>query len=197
MSENVKIAVKNQGETGTEDLSEISFSITLDREDSFRIKEMLKDASEEKGKELTETLIRFITHRENESKDAIKCSELEEAAAFFLNEFDIPPHTKGYRYLRDAIVLVAQSPLLIESITKRLYPAIADSYGTTSARVERVVRHAIESGCTRGDTQAYYYYFPNKIIGDKLKPTNGEFIAVISEAVKKRVSEKQIVFADM
>lgn len=197
MSDSISLELKNQTEAGESDLSKINFSITIPPEKTFRIREMLRGVNEGNKKETTESIIRLIVEEENRPSDFASLSDFEEAATFILSEFGIPAHTKGYRYLKEAIVLVAQRPLLVDGITKSLYPAIADHHGTTSSRVERVVRHAIESGCTKGDTQALYHYFPHSITKDKLKPTNAEFIAVMGDVVKKRVSKRQLVFADI
>ncbi len=197
MSGSINLAVRSPNETDEENMSEINLSLSISDEKSYRIREMLKGVGEENSKEVAESIIRMIAQVENDYLISASLSDFEEAATFILGEFGIPAHTKGYRYLKEAIVLVAQSPLLVEGITKSLYPAIADLHGTTSTRVERVVRHAIESGCTKGDTQALYHYFPHSISKDKLKPTNAEFIAVMGDVVKKRVSKRQLVFADI
>ncbi len=197
MSENINLAVKKSSEAGDGDTSEINLSLSLSGEKTHRIREILKCADGENGKEIAESIIRLIAEEEDESLNSATLSDFEEAATFVLGEFGIPAHTKGYRYLREAIVLVARRPALVEGITKSLYPAIAERHGTTSARVERVVRHAIESGCTRGDTRALYHYFPHSISKDKLKPTNAEFIAAMGDVVKKRVSKRQLTFADL
>lgn len=197
MSGNINLAVKSHNETGEATIPEINFSLSLSGEKSYLIGEMLKGIGEKSSKEVAESIIRIIAHEEREKSDSASLSDFEEAATFILSEFGIPAHTKGYRYLREAIIRVAQSPLMVEGITKSLYPIIAELYGTTSTRVERVVRHAIESGCTKGDTRALYYYFPHSISKDKLKPTNAEFIAVMGDVVKKRVEKRQLVFADI
>ncbi len=197
MSESINLAVISPAREDEEDMNEINFSLSVSGEKIYRIRELLKDLGEENSKEVAETIIKMMFREKRENLESASFSDFEEAATFVLGEFGIPAHTKGYRYLREAIVLVAQSPILVEGITKSLYPAIADIHGTTSTRVERVVRHAIESGCMRGDTQALYHYFPHSISKDKLKPTNAEFIAVMGDVVKKRVSKRQLVFADI
>lgn len=197
MSESIKLEVMSPDDEEEEDMSEINFSLSVSGEKTYRLRELLRDAGEKNSKELVEAIIKMMVMEKMDNLDTASFSDFEEAATFVLSEFGIPAHTKGYRYLREAIVLVAQRPVLVEGITKSLYPAIADHHGTTSARVERVVRHAIESGCTRGDTQALYHYFPHSISKDKMKPTNAEFIAVMGDVVKNRVSKRQLVFADI
>lgn len=197
MTESINLAVRSRKESDEGDVPEINLILPLSDEKAYRIKEMLKDIGDENRKEVAENIIRMMLKEESEYLNSASLSDFEEAATFILGEFGIPAHTKGYRYLREAIILVAQKPVLVEGITKNLYPAIAKLHGTTSARVERVVRHAIESGCTKGDTQALYHYFPHSISKDKLKPTNAEFIAVMGDVVKKRVSKRQLIFADI
>ena len=154
MSESINSAVRSPYKTDGKDVSEINLSLSVSVDKISQIREILNGMGGENRKEVAETIIRMIVQEERAQLDSASLSDFEEAATFILGEFGIPAHTKGYRYLREAIVLVAQSPFLVEGITKSLYPAIADLHGTTSARVERVVRHAIESGCTKGDTQA-------------------------------------------
>ncbi|MBR6567906.1 MAG: sporulation initiation factor Spo0A C-terminal domain-containing protein [Clostridia bacterium] len=197
MSESINLALMDPEGGDGEDVSEINLSLSVSGEKIYLIRKLLKNTGEENSKEVAESLIRMMFQEKRDNLESASLSDFEEAATFVLGEFGIPAHTKGYRYLREAIVLVAQSPVLVEGITKSLYPAIAALHGTTSTRVERVVRHAIESGCMRGDTQALYYYFPHSISKDKLKPTNAEFIAVMGDVVKKRVSKRQLVFADL
>ena len=197
MSKKIKLELRSKKETDVDDKTEINLSLFLSEEKNYRIREILKNIHSENSKDVVENLIRVIAESETERFNSTSFSDFENEATFVLGEFGIPAHTKGYRYLKEAVVLVAQKPLFVDGITKNLYPAIAEHYGTTSARVERVVRHAIESGCTKGDTQALYYYFPHSISKDKLKPTNAEFIAVIGDVVKKRVSKRQLIFADI
>lgn len=173
------------------EVSEIKLSIIISPEKYFKIKELLDEKTDKAAQELTESIIKVIAQKENNET----VYALEAAATKFLREFGIPAHTKGYRYLREAIVLVAENPELMEGVTKKLYPKIAELYDSTAERVERAVRHAIESGCTKGDTEALNYYFSHRITKDKLKPTNAEFIATISDAVKKTAAEKQMVFS--
>ena len=101
-----------------------------------------------------------------------------------INEFGIPAHTRGYRYLRDAVVLVSKNPELIGSVTRKIYPAVAARNNTTPVRVERVIRHAIESCFTKGNAETVYSYFPHCMTNEKGKPTNSEFIAVLSDKLR-------------
>lgn len=93
----------------------------------------------------------------------------------------IPAHIKGYQYLRDGIKLVVENPQKINSITKCLYPEIAKRFGTTSSKVERAIRHAIEVAWNRGKIKNINNLFGTKIYTANEKPTNGEFIALIAD----------------
>jgi len=93
----------------------------------------------------------------------------------------IPANIQGYRYLRDAIMITAKNPSIISSITKTLYPCIAKKYDTTSSKVERAIRHAIEVGWSRGRNDEINKVFGIRVYGFQDKPTNSEFIALIAD----------------
>lgn len=93
----------------------------------------------------------------------------------------IPAHIKGYHYLREAVKLVLENPDSINRITKELYPAIARRFGTSSSKVERAIRHAIEVGWSRGRVDSLNRAFGCRVATPEDKPTNGEFIALIAD----------------
>ena len=93
----------------------------------------------------------------------------------------IPAHIKGYQYLREAIRLVIDKPDMIGGITKELYPAIARRFGTSSSKVERAIRHAIEVAWSRGRVDTLNKAFGCRVAHPDEKPTNGEFIALIAD----------------
>ncbi|MDI6602177.1 MAG: sporulation initiation factor Spo0A C-terminal domain-containing protein, partial [Thermoanaerobacteraceae bacterium] len=96
----------------------------------------------------------------------------------------VPAHIKGYVYLRDAIMMVINNMDLLGAVTKELYPAIAKKYNTTSSRVERAIRHAIEVAWGRGKLETIDNIFGYTIQNDKGKPTNSEFIAMIADKLR-------------
>jgi two-component system response regulator (stage 0 sporulation protein A) len=102
----------------------------------------------------------------------------------YLHQIGIPANIRGYEYLRQAITLVAESPDIINAVTKRLYPMIAVEYKTTASRVERAIRHAIEVAWGRGDTDALNRLFGYTIDVSRGKPTNSEFIALIADQIR-------------
>ena len=93
----------------------------------------------------------------------------------------IPAHIKGYQFLREAIKLVIETPTMISGITKELYPAIARRFGTSSSKVERAIRHAIEVAWSRGRIETLNQAFGCNVAQADEKPTNGEFIALIAD----------------
>lgn len=109
---------------------------------------------------------------------------LEALVTNIIHEIGVPAHIKGYQYLREAIMVVVQDIDVINQITKQLYPAIAERYGTTPSRVERAIRHAIEVAWARGKNEAVENIFGYTISASKGKPTNSEFIAMIADKLR-------------
>ena len=98
-----------------------------------------------------------------------------------IHQIGVPAHIKGYQYLRDAILMAIDDDDIINAVTKQLYPTIAKRHGTTSSRVERAIRHAIEVAWDRGDVDVLNSYFGYTIHTERGKPTNSEFIAMIAD----------------
>lgn len=98
-----------------------------------------------------------------------------------LHQIGVPAHIKGYHYLRDSIMMAIEDPGIINAVTKQLYPSVAKHYDTTSSRVERAIRHAIEVAWDRGDVDVLNSYFGYTIHNTRGKPTNSEFIAMIAD----------------
>lgn len=110
--------------------------------------------------------------------------DIELLVTNIIHEIGIPAHIKGYVYLRDAIMMVIDNMDLLGAVTKELYPAIAKKYNTTSSRVERAIRHAIEVAWGRGKVETIDNIFGYTIQNDKGKPTNSEFIAMIADKLR-------------
>ena len=110
--------------------------------------------------------------------------DVEMMVTDIIHQIGVPAHIKGYHYLRDAILLSIDDPEMINAVTKRLYPTIAKTHKTTSSRVERAIRHAIEVAWDRGDVDVLNGYFGYTIHSLRGKPTNSEFIAMISDRVR-------------
>ena len=108
---------------------------------------------------------------------------LETDITKMLHELGIPAHIKGYQYLRDAITIVVKDGEMMEAVTKILYPEIAKKNYTSSSRVERAIRHAIEVAWGRGSLEVIDELFGYTISTGKGKPTNSEFIALIADKI--------------
>ena len=114
-------------------------------------------------------------------------TDLQMTVSEIMHQIGVPAHIKGYQYLREAIVLSINDREMMSSVTKVLYPTVAKMYSTTSSRVERAIRHAIEVAWDRGDVDVLSSYFGYTIQNTRGKPTNSEFIAMISDKLRLRL----------
>ncbi len=110
----------------------------------------------------------------------------EEDVAGLLHLLAVPAHVKGYRYLREAVSILLRSANAPCYVTKEIYPAVARRFGTTVSRVERAMRHAIEIAWDRGDVDVITECFGYTVSPSRGKPTNGEFIALVADAVRMK-----------
>ncbi len=121
-------------------------------------------------------------------KDAVLSeNDLELMVTEIIHQIGVPAHIKGYHYLREAIILSVKNAEVINSVTKLLYPTVAKTYSTTSSRVERAIRHAIEVAWDRGDLNVLDSYFGYTVNNGRGKPTNSEFIAMIADKLRLRL----------
>ncbi len=109
---------------------------------------------------------------------------LETTVTNIIHEIGVPAHIKGYQYLRSAIIIAVGDMDILNSITKQLYPTIAEMYGTTASRVERAIRHAIEVAWSRGRVETINDLFGYTVSAGKGKPTNSEFVALIADKIR-------------
>lgn len=117
--------------------------------------------------------------------------DLEQDVTDMIHEIGVPAHIKGYQYLREAIMMSVEDPSMLSSITKILYPTIAKRFQTTSSRVERAIRHAIEVAWSRGKMETLDSLFGYTIDIGKGKPTNSEFIALIADKIRLSYREQK------
>lgn len=110
-------------------------------------------------------------------------ANLEIIVTDIIHQIGVPAHIKGYHYLREAIICSVNDKEMLESVTKLLYPAVAKKFSTTPSRVERAIRHAIEIAWDRGDIDTLNSFFGYTINTGKGKPTNSEFIALITDKI--------------
>ena len=107
-----------------------------------------------------------------------------EVADYIQHEVGVPASIRGYDYIRESIMMALDDRNILKSITKELYPSIAKSNDTTSSRVERAIRHAVEVAWQRGDVEVLNNIFGYTVKSTKGKPTNGEFISMLTERVR-------------
>lgn len=108
-----------------------------------------------------------------------------------IHQLGVPAHIKGYHYLREAILASLANGALLESVTKSLYPTVAERFETTPSRVERAIRHAIEIAWDRGNLDTLNSFFGYTVDTSKGKPTNSEFIALITDKIRLKYKIKQ------
>lgn len=111
-------------------------------------------------------------------------NQLELYVTSIIHDIGIPAHIKGYKYLRDAIILAVGNMDILNSVTKELYPAIAKMHKTSPSCVERATRHAIEVAWNRGNLDTIHELFGYTIDSSEGKPTNSEFIALIADKIR-------------
>ena len=110
--------------------------------------------------------------------------EMGRYVAKLMHEVGVPAHIRGYDYIRDSIILSLKDRSMLKSITKDLYPTVAKNNNTTASRVERAIRHAIEVAWGRGDIDVLNEIFGFTVKSSKGKPTNGEFISMLTERIR-------------
>ena len=137
----------------------------------FMVKPVLPENLEQRLKDLTKANVA------NERGE----KGLDEKISNIFISIGIPAHIKGYQFLREAVKLAVEEPEIIGSITKKLYPTIAERFDTSSSKVERGMRHAIEVAWNRGKIENINSLFGLKIYNSNEKPTNGELIALIAD----------------
>lgn len=136
---------------------------------------------------LAERIRRLALKKENGGKTETPVNpnaELEARVTRIIHQIGVPAHIKGYQYLRTAIMMTVNDNDIINSVTKILYPSVAKQYKTTSSRVERAIRHAIEVAWDRGDVDTLNSYFGYTVQTSRGKPTNSEFIAMIADNLR-------------
>ena len=114
----------------------------------------------------------------------VKDYELEKMITDIMLDIGVPAHLKGYHYLRDAIMISGRDMEAVSSVTKLLYPTIAKRFRTTSQKVERAIRNAIEVSWTRGNVETFEKLFGYSTLQGKKRPTNSEYIARIADKMR-------------
>ena len=143
---------------------------------SYRIKQLMTPPSSSSGGQAI-----------NKEKTEVKSKNIDVKVTEIMHQLGVPANIKGYLYLREAIELVFNDIELLGSITKKVYPQVAESFNTTSSRVERAIRHAIEVTWDRGNMKALNNYFGNTVSAKSGKATNSQFIARIADKLRLEI----------
>jgi len=134
---------------------------------------------------------RVMDGKKIEPEESHEKRDLATELSSILQEAGILPHIKGYSYLREAVIEVIDNVELLSAVTKELYPNIANKFNTTSSRVERAIRHSIEVSWNRGQLENLNNINGFNVNFDKGKPTNSEFIALISDKFRLEKSQEE------
>ncbi len=138
-------------------------------------------------KSLTEHIRSLLTNRNTAAIQIpadTAAPDIESQVTKIIHQIGVPAHIKGYQYLRTAIMMTVHDSDIINSVTKVLYPSVAKKYATTTSRVERAIRHAIEVAWDRGDIDTLNSFFGYTVQNTRGKPTNSEFIAMIADNLR-------------
>ncbi len=130
----------------------------------------------------------IISHSSKNIQKSKEDPKLEQLVTNIFHDLGMPAHIKGYEYLRFAILRVLENKNLLHSVTKELYPMTAKAFGSKPSRVERAIRHAIEVAWTRGDPENIAKLFGCTVLSSRGKPTNSEFLAMISDKILLKLS---------
>jgi len=133
---------------------------------------------------LLQRITEVVCHKEEKPIQIQSRLELEREVASIIHQLCIPPDFKGHTYLREAVMMAVTDPTIINEITKKLYPQIAQKYGTTGGRVERAMRFAIETAWNRGSFDYLQSFFGYLVDERKGKPTNASFIAKVADQIR-------------
>lgn len=133
---------------------------------------------------MAQRIRQMTSWKQSGAPSAGKSTDLQVIVSDIMHQIGVPAHIKGYQYLREAIILSIGDDEMMSSVTKLLYPTVAKKYSTTPSRVERAIRHAIEVAWDRGDVDVLSSYFGYTIQSSRGKPTNSEFIAMISDKLR-------------
>lgn len=107
-----------------------------------------------------------------------------------LDYMGVSPANRGYDYLADLICEVLSDPNSLHHITN-VYQVVGLANGSTGYRVERVVRHSVESLFNRMTSDSPIWgYFPY-INPEKMKCTSKEFIATVANLIRRDLMEDQ------
>lgn len=175
-----------------DDINRPSFVVVSSSDNEFLEKEIMQNGAsyyflkpfDNESMILTLNTLINKTPKENGVQTKNIDNSIEEEITAMIHQIGVPAHIKGYHYLRESIKLCTSDQDMINGVTKLLYPAVAKTFKTTPSRVERAIRHAIEVAWDRGDVDILNSYFGFTIHNGRGKPTNSEFIAMLSDKLR-------------
>ena len=185
-------------------MENLSVAIAEDNEKIFRLLRELKYTRLTNDDEEPDMVLVYVKKPENfdsmlsgeipvakfvSEEEKQRTKSLQEEVTEIIHEVGVPAHIKGYQYLREAIIMSVEDMDMLNSITKILYPTIAKKFATTPSRVERAIRHAIEVAWSRGRMDTIDEMFGYTINCRKGKPTNSEFIALVTDRIRLQMKE--------
>lgn len=129
----------------------------------------------------------LVSHKDE--MNLVKANKIEIEVSTLLHDLGIPSHVRGYQYIREGVMLLYANDGVTSLVTKEIYPKIDNKYQTTSSRVERAIRHAIEISWTRGDIKLMEDIFGNSVDFDRSRPTNSEFLSTLADRFKLNTKE--------
>lgn len=136
-----------------------------------------------KNYKINELIISLKEIKKKQEKYNFHKISIYDKVAEILKKLGIAPDKNGFHYLRKAIYECYLEPSLLTSITKEIYPMLAESFSKKESCIERSIRSAIETGWDRGNYEYSNELFSNCVDYYKTKPTNGEFIAIIVDKI--------------
>lgn len=148
----------------------------------YIVKEVPVELLEKKIRELF-----IIQNKRIDLEDERKAIAAELRISNIFLSAGIPPHIRGYNFLREGVMLAIRQPEVLGNITKELYPMVAEKYGTSPSKVERAIRHAIEVAWSRGKIENLNTIFGVNFYNRGDKPTNGELIALIADRIIQEI----------
>lgn len=185
-------------------MENLSVAIAEDNEKIFRLLSELKYTRLTNDDEEPDMVLVYVKKPENfdsmlsgeipvakfvSEEEKQRTKSLQEEVTEIIHEVGVPAHIKGYQYLREAIIMSVEDMDMLNSITKILYPTIAKKFATTPSRVERAIRHAIEVAWSRGRMDTIDEMFGYTINCRKGKPTNSEFIALVTDRIRLQMKK--------
>ena len=185
-------------------MGNVSVAIAEDNEKIFRLLRELKYTRLTNDDEEPDMVLVYVKKPENfdsmlsgeipvakfvSEEEKQRTKSLQEEVTEIIHEVGVPAHIKGYQYLREAIIMSVEDMDMLNSITKILYPTIAKKFATTPSRVERAIRHVIEDAWSRGRMDTIDEMFGYTINCRKGKPTNSEFIALVTDRIRLQMKE--------